>query len=269
LALEDTKEVLLFLATAGVVVPLFRRLKISPVIGFLGAGVLLGPHGLGRFPDGSWLGLLQLENTGRIAQIAEFGVVFLLFMIGLELSYERLARLRRLVFGLGAGQVALSAILIGEIAAVIFGLPRGAALVVGGALALSSTAIVIPVMAERRRLSTAAGRAAFSVLLFQDLMVAPLLFTVSMAGGQGGTATGLTSPSGRAQEAVLRRAGSCARRGNMCRRQSHARPNCPHIIPAPTTWGLASQCAPIPRRLCRRFFSDGIFSGRKRPMPKG
>ena len=190
LAIEDTKEVLLFLATAGVAVPLFRRLKVSPVIGFLGAGVLLGPHVLGRLPDDSWLGVLQLENTGRIAQIAEFGVVFLLFMIGLELSYERLARLRRLVFGLGAGQVALSAVLIGEIAAMIFGLPRGAALVVGGALALSSTAIVIPVLAERRRLSTTAGRAAFSVLLFQDLMVAPLLFTVSMAGSQGGAASG-------------------------------------------------------------------------------
>ena len=190
LALEDTKEILLFLATAGVAVPLFRRLKLSPVIGFLGAGVLLGPHVLGRLPDDSWLGVLQLENTGRIAQIAEFGVVFLLFIIGLELSYERLARLRRLVFGLGAGQVALSAVLIGEIAAMIFGLPRGAALVVGGALALSSTAIVIPVLAERRRLSTTAGRAAFSVLLFQDLMVAPLLFTVSMAGSQGGAASG-------------------------------------------------------------------------------
>jgi len=189
LALADTKEVLLFLATAGVVVPLFRRLKVSPVIGFLGAGVLLGPHGLGRFPDDSWLGLFQLENTGRIAQIAEFGVVFLLFMIGLELSYERLARLRRLVFGLGAGQVALSAVLIGEIAGMLFGLPRGAALVVGGALALSSTAIVIPVLAERRRLGTAAGRGAFAVLLFQDLMVAPLLFTVSMA-GQGGAVRG-------------------------------------------------------------------------------
>ena len=186
LALEDTKEVLLFLATAGVVVPLFRRLKVSPVIGFLGAGVLLGPHGLGRLSDQPWLNLFQLENTERIAQIAEFGVVFLLFMIGLELSYERLARLRRLVFGLGAAQVALSALVIGEIAALIFDLPQGAALVVGGSLALSSTAIVIPVLAERRRLFTIAGRAAFAVLLFQDLMVAPLLFAVAMAGAQGG-----------------------------------------------------------------------------------
>jgi CPA2 family monovalent cation:H+ antiporter-2 len=186
IALEDTKEVLLFLATAGVVVPLFRRLKVSPVIGFLGAGVLLGPHGLGGFSNHPWLDFFQLENTQRIAKIAEFGVVFLLFMIGLELSYERLTRLRRLVFGLGAAQVLLSTLVLGELAALIFGLPQGAALVVGGALALSSTAIVIPVLAERRRLSTTAGRAAFAVLLFQDLMVAPLLFAVSMAGDRGG-----------------------------------------------------------------------------------
>ena len=186
LALADTKEVLLFLATAGVVVPLFRRFRVSPVIGFLGAGVLLGPHGLGGFADRPWLDFFQLGNTQRIAQIAEFGVVFLLFMIGLELSYERLARLRRLVFGLGAGQVALSTLVIGEVAALVFGLPQGAALVVGAALALSSTAIVIPVLAERRRLATTAGRASFAVLLFQDLMVAPLLFAVSMAGGGGG-----------------------------------------------------------------------------------
>ena len=185
LALSDTKEVLLFLATAGVVVPLFRRLKVSPVIGFLGAGVLLGPHGLGGLSDQPWLDFFQLQNTQRIAQIAEFGVVFLLFMIGLELSYERLARLRRLVFGLGAGQVAVSTLVLGEIAAMLFGLPQGAALVVGGALALSSTAIVIPVLAGRKRLATTAGRAAFAVLLFQDLMVAPLLFAVSMAGDRG------------------------------------------------------------------------------------
>ena len=186
LALGDTREVLLFLATAGVVVPLFQRLKVSPVIGFLGAGVLLGPHGLGGLSDQPWLDVFQLQNTQRIAQIAEFGVVFLLFMIGLELSYERLARLRRLVFGLGAGQVALSTLVLGEIAGLTFGLPPGAALVVGGALALSSTAVVIPVLAERRRLATTAGRAAFAVLLFKDLMVAPLLFAVSMAGERGG-----------------------------------------------------------------------------------
>ena len=185
LAIEDTKEVLLFLATAGVVVPLFRRLKISPVIGFLAAGILLGPHGIGGFFDHPWFDSFQLGNTQKIAQIAEFGVVFLLFMIGLELSYERLSRMRKLVFGLGAAQVVFSTFILGECAVLIFGLQQGPALIVGAALALSSTAIVIPVLAERRRLSSTTGRAAFSVLLFQDLMVAPLLFAVSMAGSNG------------------------------------------------------------------------------------
>lgn len=185
LVLEETKEILLFLATAGVVVPLFRRFKISPVIGFLAAGVLLGPHGIGGFSDHPWFDNFQLGNTQKIAQIAEFGVVFLLFMIGLELSYERLSRMRKLVFGLGSAQVVFSTVILGECAVLIFGLQQGPALIVGAALALSSTAIVIPVLAERKRLSTTTGRAAFSVLLFQDLMVAPLLFAVSMAGSKG------------------------------------------------------------------------------------
>src|SRR5436190_23107493 len=95
------KDVVLFLATAGVVVPLFRRWKISPILGFLGAGVLLGPYGLGQLAGRlKWLDALTIDNPGEIAQLAEFGVVFLLFMIGLELSWERLRRMRRYVFGL-------------------------------------------------------------------------------------------------------------------------------------------------------------------------
>ena len=186
----DYKEALLFLTTAGVVVPLFRRLKVSPVIGFLGAGILLGSYGLGGIPNAPWLDFFRLENTDQIAELAEFGVVFLLFMIGLELSYERLKRMRKLVFGLGAAQVLVSALVIAEIAILGFGIRASAAFVIGGALALSSTAIVIPVLAERRRLGTTAGRAAFAILLFQDLMVAPLLFAVSMMGDQS-AGTGL------------------------------------------------------------------------------
>src|SRR4030095_2378350 len=99
----DYKDVVLFLATAGVVVPLFRRWKISPILGFLGAGVLLGPSALGAFaPWVKWLSAFTIDNPGEVAQLAEFGVVFLLFMIGLELSWERLSRVRRVVFGLGA-----------------------------------------------------------------------------------------------------------------------------------------------------------------------
>ena len=112
-------------------------------------------------------------------------MVFLLFMIGLELSFERLTRLRALVFGLGALQIGACAAALGAIAVFAFGLTRSAGLVIGCALALSSTAIVIPTLVERRRLGTAAGRAAFAVLLAQDLMVAPMLFMVSMLGARG------------------------------------------------------------------------------------
>src|SRR5512140_3388072 len=105
----EYKDVVLFLATAGVVVPLFRRWKLSPILGFLGAGVLLGPFGLGSLTRRApWLSVLTIDNPAEVAQLAEFGVVFLLFMIGLELSWQRLRSLRRYVFGLGAAQVALS-----------------------------------------------------------------------------------------------------------------------------------------------------------------
>src|SRR3981081_1766365 len=100
---EQYKETLIFLTTAGIVVPLFRRLKISPVLGFLGAGVLLGPYGLGALAKRlSRLAPFAFGNVEQIAPVAEFGVVFLLFMIGLELSWQRLAIIGRLVFGLGA-----------------------------------------------------------------------------------------------------------------------------------------------------------------------
>src|SRR5918911_5214428 len=107
---DSYKEVILFLATAGVVVPLFHRLHVSPVLGFLGAGALLGPFGLGRLAEANpWLSWLTIANRDEMAHIAEFGVVFLLFMIGIELSWERLRTLRRLVFGFGPLQVAASA----------------------------------------------------------------------------------------------------------------------------------------------------------------
>lgn len=181
------KDVVLFLATAGVVVPLFRRWKLSPILGFLGAGVLLGPFGLGSLAaEARWLGALTIENPDEVAQLAEFGVVFLLFMIGLELSWERLRAMRRFVFGLGAAQVAASlAVTAG--AALAFGQPLGAAIAIGAALALSSTAIVMPILAEEKRQHSLAGRSTFSVLLFQDLAVAPILVTLTLLGRRGGT----------------------------------------------------------------------------------
>ena len=180
------KDVVLFLATAGVVVPLFRRWRVSPILGFLGAGVLLGPYGLGALAhEVSWLGALTIDNPQEVAQLAEFGVVFLLFMIGLELSWERLSRMRRFVFGLGALQVAIGMSVTGSVALAL-GQPLAAAISIGAALALSSTAIVMPILTEQKRQHSLAGRATFSVLLFQDLAVAPILVTLTLLGRRGG-----------------------------------------------------------------------------------
>jgi CPA2 family monovalent cation:H+ antiporter-2 len=176
------KDVVLFLATAGVVVPLFRQWRISPILGFLGAGVLLGPYGLGSLAhEVRWLDFLTIENPDELAQLAELGVVFLLFTIGLELSWERLRSLRRYVFGLGALQVTFCLCATAG-AALLIGQPPAAAIAVGAALALSSTAIVMPILAEQKRQHAMAGRATFSVLLFQDLAVAPILVTLTLMG---------------------------------------------------------------------------------------
>ncbi|TAJ69015.1 MAG: potassium transporter TrkA [Phenylobacterium sp.] len=176
------KDVVLFLATAGVVVPLFRRWRVSPILGFLGAGVVLGPYGLGSLAhEVTWLNAFTIDNPGELAQLAELGVVFLLFTIGLELSWERLRSLRRYVFGMGALQVALC-LTVTALAALMMGQPPAAAIAIGAALALSSTAIVMPILAEQKRQHAMAGRATFSVLLFQDLAVAPILVTLTLMG---------------------------------------------------------------------------------------
>jgi CPA2 family monovalent cation:H+ antiporter-2 len=184
---SDYKEALLFLATAGVVAPLFVRLRISPVLGFLLAGVALGPFGLGKLAERApWLAALSLTNVEAIGHLAEFGVVVLLFTIGLELSFERLKRMRRLVFEFGLAQLVLCAWAIG-LAAYELGETPAAAATIGAALSLSSTAIVIPVLAERKRLGAPVGRLSFAALLLQDLAVAPLLVLVTLlAGGPRG-----------------------------------------------------------------------------------
>jgi CPA2 family monovalent cation:H+ antiporter-2 len=179
--LETYREALLFLATAGLVVPLFNRLHLSPVFGFLLAGAALGPFGLGHLAkEAPWLATFTLTDVEGVAKIAEFGLAFLLFMIGLELSFERLMRMRRMVFGLGLLQVAVSAAALSAIGKFWFGLTAAPAILMGAALAMSSTAIVIPVLVERRRLNRAIGRVVFSVLLLQDLLVAPLLLLVTI-----------------------------------------------------------------------------------------
>src|SRR5688500_447041 len=174
------QEPILFLATAAVVVPLFHRLRISPVLGFLAAGALLGPYGLGRLiPQYPWVDWLTFTNPEGTSRLAEFGVVFLLFTIGIELSWQRLRILRRLVFGFGTLQVLLCTLALSLFAYKTVNTIT-AAVLIGIALALSSTAIVLPVLAEQKRLNTSAGRASFSALLFQDLAVAPILFTIAV-----------------------------------------------------------------------------------------
>jgi CPA2 family monovalent cation:H+ antiporter-2 len=182
----EYKDVVLFLATAGVVVPLFRRWKISPILGFLLAGVVLGPYGLGALAHRApWLRFLTIDNPAEVAQLAEFGVVFLLFMIGLELSWERLRAMRRFVFGLGALQVAICGAAVGLVAWIL-GLPPGWAGGFGAGLDLSSTAFVMRILTEHKRQHSQAGRAVFSVLLFQDLAVAPILITLAVLGRRSG-----------------------------------------------------------------------------------
>ncbi|HMO28218.1 cation:proton antiporter [Enterovirga sp.] len=198
------KEAILFLGTAGIVVPLFTKLRLSPVLGFIGAGALLGPFGLGRLvADVPWLRYVTISQRDEFAHLAELGVVFLLFTIGLELSWERLRVLRRLVFGFGAGQVFLSTALLAGIA-MAFGQSAKASLIAGIALALSSTAIVIPILAAQRRLNSPSGRASFSILLFQDLAVAPILFTLAALGATkpGSLLTDLLAALGQAAVAI-------------------------------------------------------------------
>lgn len=162
------KETAIFLGAALLAVPLFRRMKLGAVLGYLAAGLIIGP------------GVLRLvTEVENILDFAELGVVLLLFVIGLELQPARLWVLRRSVFGLGGAQVAATALALGLVG-VALGLTWQAATVTGFALAMSSTAFVLQVLAERKQLTTRYGRSAFAILLFQDLSVIPLLALIPL-----------------------------------------------------------------------------------------
>ncbi|MCM2310769.1 MAG: monovalent cation:proton antiporter-2 (CPA2) family protein [Steroidobacteraceae bacterium] len=166
-----TSQVAVFLAATVIAVPLFRRFKLSAVLGYLAAGVVIGPWGLGLFSD-----------VESILHFSEFGVVLLLFVIGLELQPSRLWVLRRSVFGTGAAQVGLATLAL-ALAARGLGQPWPAAVIVGFALSLSSTALVLQVLAERGELSARHGRSTFAILLFQDLAIMPVLVLLPLAAG--------------------------------------------------------------------------------------
>src|ERR1700733_3664232 len=165
-----------------------RRFGLSPVLGYLGAGALLGPLGLGTFnhkyPALFWFTVSDAKN---VEGIAELGIVFLLFLIGLELSFQRLLAMRRLVFGLGGSQVLLTTALLAGVA-LLLGQSASEAVILGASLSLSSTAIVLELLSNQERLTTTVGRASFSVLLAQDLAVIPILMFISiLAAGSGGS----------------------------------------------------------------------------------
>ena len=162
-------DIVILLAAAVVAVPLFRAAGLGAVPGFLVAGVLVGPYGLAL-----------IDNVTEIGQLAELGVVLLLFVIGIELKPARLWLMRRLVFGLGTLQFVLTGALITAGAYVVFDVPFRTAILIGPALALSSTAFVMQLLAEQKMLHSEYGRASFSVLLLQDLAVVPLLALVPL-----------------------------------------------------------------------------------------
>ncbi|MDT0496786.1 monovalent cation:proton antiporter-2 (CPA2) family protein [Algiphilus sp. W345] len=166
-------DIALFLLAAVVAVPLFKRLGLSAVLGYLAAGIVIGPSGLGLISD-----------VESILHFSEFGVVLLLFIIGLELQPSRLWALRRAVFGLGGAQLLISAAALGGLALAL-GQSMPIAIVASFGLAMSSTAFVLQLLGERKELNTRHGRSAFAILLLQDMAVIPLLALLPMLGGSG------------------------------------------------------------------------------------
>ncbi|MDX1594811.1 MAG: monovalent cation:proton antiporter-2 (CPA2) family protein [Gammaproteobacteria bacterium] len=168
--LNPLLEILILLASAVLLVPLFQRLGLGSVLGFLTAGILVGPWGLGLITD-----------VEAIQHLAEFGIVFLLFLIGIELKPSRLWRMRKMVFGYGLAQVLVTALVLGGLGR-LAGLTPPVAILLGSAMALSSTAFVLQMLSERNELASHHGRLSFAILLLQDLAVVPLLALVPPLG---------------------------------------------------------------------------------------
>jgi len=204
------REILLFLALAGILIPTLQRLRINQVLGFLAVGALFGPFGLGlmavKLP---WLAYLTFPNNDNVAMLAELGVLFLMFMIGLELSAARLWAMRRWVFGIGSAQVVLCSVLLGGAAWLLLGQKADAALassmILGLVLSLSSTAVVMQLLGERQATGTPLGQAVFAVLMLQDLAVVPILILIGAlgkGGADGGGGVALVALGAMAKAAI-------------------------------------------------------------------
>lgn len=173
-------QVIIFLAAAVLLVPLGKRFGLATVLGYLITGVLLGP------------GVFNVAyDTHAIMQLAEYGVIMLMFVIGLELRPQRLWELRRSIFVMGGLQVGVTGTLLLLLLWSLFGTTPGASLVIGFGLALSSTAFVLQLLAEKKQLNSVHGRQSFAILLFQDMAVIPLLAVMPLISGVGGTNHGL------------------------------------------------------------------------------
>jgi len=180
-------DALVILGAAGIVIPAFARLRINPVIGFILVGIAVGPAGLGRFvPQVPWLFYATITDPHAIEPFAEFGIVLLLFSIGLELSFGRLWAMRRDVFGLGAAELIGCTLLLAA-GFLAFGESPTTAFGLGIALALSSTALVLPIAGT----SGPVGERAFAMLLFEDLALVPIIFALGALAPHGGDASGL------------------------------------------------------------------------------
>jgi glutathione-regulated potassium-efflux system protein KefB len=166
---------LVLLAAAVVSVPLARLLRLSPIVAYLTAGVVIGPYGVALF-----------REPETILTVAQLGVVLLLFLIGLELEFSRLLAMRRAIFGLGAAQLALTAVVLGGLATATGLASWRGATIVGVALAMSATAIALKVLEDRGDLQRSYGQRAFAILLFQDMSVVPLLALVPLLAPESG-----------------------------------------------------------------------------------
>ena len=175
-------DTLFLLMATALITPLCKMAGTSPILGFLASGMLLGPNGLG-----------VISGIHTTETLAELGIVFFLFEMGIELSVERLKSMRKDVFGLGLSQYLISACALGLVAKVAGGLSGPAAVVVGGALSLSSSAFVLQLIKDKKELATRFGKASFGVLLLQDLAVVPLLVATPILAGSGSLASALGS----------------------------------------------------------------------------